>query len=142
MKPITPPLPSGLAAIKATFGEPGKVRLDLVDVEVPGYRNKRVKFYCHYLLQPILRWVFLEIGRRGLGNKLISFDGCYNPRIMRGSASKWSSHAWAIAVDTNANGNFKAPGTEDQAAISQVFKEAGFVQLAHDPMHHQWATKY
>jgi hypothetical protein len=142
MKPITPPLPRGLAEIKKVFGEPGKVRLDLVDVEVPGYARKRVRFYCHHLLQPILRWCFEEIGRRGLGHRLKSFDGCYNPRLMRASATKWSTHAWGIAIDTNANRNFKAPGTADQAAIAAVFQEAGFIQLKHDPMHHQWCAGY
>ena len=35
------------------------------------------------------------------------FDGVYNPRMMRGSSTSWSMHAWMVAIDLNAgkNGN-------------------------------------
>lgn len=37
---------------------------------------------------------------------ILTYDGLYNPRKMRGGSS-WSMHAWAIAIDFNAehNGN-------------------------------------
>ena len=38
---------------------------------------------------------------------ILTFDGIYNPRRMRGNSGAWSMHAWAIAIDLNAgeNGN-------------------------------------
>lgn len=34
-----------------------------------------------------------------------TYDGLYNPRLMRGSSTTWSMHAWGIAIDLNANEN-------------------------------------
>jgi hypothetical protein len=38
---------------------------------------------------------------------ILTYDGLYNPRMMRGSNGTWSMHSWAIAIDFNAgrNGN-------------------------------------
>lgn len=43
--------------------------------------------------------------RRAAG--ILTYDGLYNPRRMRGNSGAWSMHAWAIAIDFNAasNGN-------------------------------------
>jgi hypothetical protein len=42
-----------------------------------------------------------EIDQTGFTN----WYGCYNPRLMRGSSTRWSQHAWAIATDHDANRN-------------------------------------
>ena len=43
-----------------------------------------------------------EEERRAAG--ILTYDGLYNPRPMRGGSS-WSMHAWAIAIDFNADKN-------------------------------------
>lgn len=38
---------------------------------------------------------------------ILVYNGLYNPRLKRGSLNSWSTHAWMIAIDINAekNGN-------------------------------------
>lgn len=36
---------------------------------------------------------------------ILTYDGLYNPRRMRGNSGAWSMHAWAIAIDFNAGSN-------------------------------------
>lgn len=72
------------------------------------------------------------------------FDGCYNPRRMRGGTS-WSMHAWAIALDFNAakNGNQTAwPARATMPLeVMEVFARHGFMAAGafwgRDAMHFQ-----
>ncbi|HCN30932.1 MAG TPA: hypothetical protein DIT64_19895 [Verrucomicrobiales bacterium] len=36
---------------------------------------------------------------------ILTYNGLYNPRRMRGNSGAWSMHAWAIAIDLNAGSN-------------------------------------
>jgi len=44
-----------------------------------------------------------EQARKAAG--IATYDGLYNPRLMRGSSTKWSMHSWAIAIDLDAGDN-------------------------------------
>jgi hypothetical protein len=45
---------------------------------------------------------FVELGQKGLTNKIISWDGSYSPRFIRGSRTRLSNHSWGTAFDINA----------------------------------------
>jgi len=59
---------------------------------------------CHHLVAPVLTSVFNDLlahyglpELQRLGIDL--FGGCLNVRLQRGSTTKWSRHAWGIAID-------------------------------------------
>jgi len=41
----------------------------------------------------------------GVYRELKTFDGCFNPRYIRGSKTKISNHAFGLAIDFNASQN-------------------------------------
>lgn len=62
------------------------------------------KIQCHKLIAVNLQNVFRDLQAhygyekiKELGIDL--YGGCVNVRLMRGSKSKWSRHAWGIAID-------------------------------------------
>lgn len=83
--------------------------------------------------------------RRAAG--ILTWDGLYNPRKMMGGTI-WSMHAWAIAIDFNAefNGNFDHWPTKSEMPIEvmECFAKEGWTAAgafwSRDSMHFQ-ATK-
>jgi hypothetical protein len=76
---------------------------NLVPVSLPGM--------SHLLKKPVvfhkngaekLFSFFGEILKRGWSQKILSWDGSYAPRFVRGSRSRLSNHAWGTAFDINA----------------------------------------
>jgi hypothetical protein len=74
------------------------------------------------------------------------FGGCVNVRTMRGSKTKWSRHAWGIAVDLDpARNGLKTPWASSQFAkreykpMMDIFYSHHFVnyglELNRDSMH-------
>jgi len=49
-----------------------------------------------------LMGMFEELNANGLTKHIISWDGSFAPRFIRGSRTKLSNHAWATAFDINA----------------------------------------
>lgn len=105
-------------------------------------------FLVNVDFQAKLRTAFAALEKAGVHTEIKTYDGCYNDRTVRGSAST-SLHAWAAAIDFNAacDGMVTNPtpaqrqGTWTPLFI-QVMKGAGiyyggdFIHRA-DPMH--WA---
>ncbi len=58
-----------------------------------------------------------EIERLGINN----YDGLYNKRKMRGS-SKWSTHAWAVAIDLDASRNQLRWGADKAQFAKKEYK--------------------
>jgi hypothetical protein len=58
---------------------------------------------------------FHQLELKGIHTEIKTFDGCYNDRTVRGSASI-SLHAWAAAIDLNAatNGMISNPKPEQR----------------------------
>lgn len=101
-------------------------------VGVPTYGGRfsgKVSFYRRAI--PQLKAAFVEVGRRGLKDKILFWDGSFVPRLMRGGNSP-SNHSFGTAFDINAewNGFHKRPAAVgakgDLHAISAVFKRHGF----------------
>ena len=59
----------------------------------------------HKGTQATWRALFDAIVARGLGDRLLTCAGSWNPRFIRGSTSIFSSHSFATAVDFNAPQN-------------------------------------
>ena len=109
-------------------------------------------FICHRLVVPKFQTAFRNIVARGLAGQLKTFDGCYDPRLKRGSSASssptgnsWSTHSWGIAIDLNAPWNaFGQKNFEMTQELVQCFKDVGFIWGGDwsypDAMHFQYAT--
>jgi hypothetical protein len=84
-------------------------------------------FTCHRLVAPRFKATFGKIVEKGLHRSLKTFDGCFNPRKMRGS-DNWSTHSWAIAIDLDAPWNrFGQTSFQMSEEVAQCFEEEGFI---------------
>lgn len=84
---------------------------------------------------------------RGLSEKLLTFDGCFNIRMARGSKTFFSAHSYGLAVDLNAKWNpMGSTHTQFHAmpGFVQCFTDAGFFWGGNfskrpDAMHFTWS---
>lgn len=138
------------------YGTPGpQVEAQLVAVIPPfqmyydGKPIRHIRF--HKKAAPALKAALDEIwehygkDQRKIDSLGISkYAGAYNPRKIRGSATKWSNHAYGAAIDLNAaeNGFGKGKGSIPQPVID-AFKRQGarwggdYVGRT-DPMHFEF----
>ena len=102
-------------------------------------------FVCHRLAAPKFQAAFGKVVESNLHGSLRTFDGCFNPRHMRGS-DRWSTHSWGIAIDIDAPWNrFGQASFEMSEDLAQCFEEEGFIwggrwQRRPDAMHFQYCT--
>ncbi len=97
-----------LAALKAYYGNPGSSQLVTLDLpythRLSWDLNTHVnRLSCHSKvadsLTRVLTKVLAHYGHEQLRElRLDRYGGCYNKRRMRGG-SRWSTHAWGIALD-------------------------------------------
>jgi hypothetical protein len=137
----------------AKFGDPYKDRLafekkwmilwivpaDIIEA-IPAM-PKRI-YLNRVILEPLER-TMRELIKTGLHVEIKKWDGCFNIRIKRGG-SGISTHAWAIAVDLNAQWNpFRGKVTWSPAFL-KVWRDIGWICGADwspksiDGMHFQW----
>lgn len=148
------------AQIKEKYGEPGDYsNFESFQTPFPlriAWDTKTVvnKIICHKKIKERLLMALTAIleyyGQdkiKELGIDL--FGGCVNVRPMRGSKTKWSRHAWGIAIDLDParNGlklkwkdsNFAKP---EYAKLHEIFEKHGFINYGKvrgfDSMH--WET--
>jgi hypothetical protein len=84
----------------------------MILLEVPESVRKKckilpAKIYCNKnIKQPLLN-VLQELATTGLIKEIKSYDGCFNPRYIRGLEFKkiLSNHAYGVALDFNASDN-------------------------------------
>lgn len=107
------------AEMVRAYGEPGdknkRNTAGVVNLPFPFIiawdKSKRVsRFFAHEKAAPVFESIFKNAARhfgedeyRRLGLDL--FGGCYNGRLMRGSKTSWSTHAWGVAVDLDPEHN-------------------------------------
>lgn len=80
------------------------------------------KIYANRLLIPHLKIVFNELNKKNLLKEIRTYEGCWNPRYIRGYETQkiLSIHTWALAIDFNAKDN--PMGMTYQNAIDRNLK--------------------
>lgn len=138
----------------AFYGDPGSRTFgaNLVKVVPPfrmTYTGKPAEHLVFHRLAapPLLRalnsiWDYYGRDQRKIDALRISvFSGTYNPRKVRGSATKWSNHAYGAAIDFDAERNgFNTGRGHIPLPVVAAFKAEGFAWGADyknrtDPMH-------
>jgi len=145
------------AQIIAKYGQPGD-STNFVTIPLPypmriAWDTKVIvnKMQCHFLAARLFTSVFTDLQAhyglekiQELGIDL--FGGCVNVRLQRGSKSKWSRHAWGIAIDLDparnglktkwANSQFAKP---EYKPMIDIFHKHGFIgygpDKGYDAMH-------
>lgn len=144
------------AARNAFYGDPGKGQIagQMVPVVPPFamyYEGKRVKaIQFHRKAAPALLAALNEIwdycGRDQAkidAAGVSKYAGAHNHRMVRGSKSKWSNHAYAAAIDLNAAENgLYAKGNMPQFVIDAFCRQGamwgGWYKGRKDPMHFEF----
>ena len=97
------------------------------------------KMQCHKLAAEPFKAVFSDLlAHYGLAElqrlEIDLFGGCVNVRLQRGSKSKWSRHAWGIAIDLSpAKNGLKTKWPQSQfakpeyAEMHRIFERHGFI---------------
>ena len=136
--------------IEAKFGQPGDTsNFVVIDLPYPmriAWDTKVTvkKMQCHKLAADPFKKVFADLlayygltELQRLGIDL--FGGCVNVRPMRGSKTKWSRHAWGIAIDLDPARNglkTKAPIAQfskpEYKAMTDIFYKHGFIGLGRE----------
>lgn len=131
--------------IRAKYGEPGEDD-NIISFIAPfpmriAWDTKTVmtKIRCHKGIKDRLENALKEVLQHyGLDKiKELGIDlygGCVNVRLMRGSKTKWSRHAWGIAIDLDPTRNglkVKKPAAQfskpDYKPMMDIFYKNGFI---------------
>ncbi|MGH2725299.1 MAG: M15 family metallopeptidase [Actinomycetota bacterium] len=139
--------------LKALFGEfPARPDGDGTITPDPAWvraniRTARVpilgEIHCHRRIIPLFRAALAELARRGLGNLIQGYAGCFSPRFANfNPTSGLSHHSWGVAFDINAAQNpLGAEPTMDPRMV-EVMRRWGFtwggLWLVPDGMHFEF----
>lgn len=140
--------------LKAAFGEfardprvdgdalrldPAWVDANIVDADVPVLGRIR----CHRALIPALRDALQELADRNLAGLIQTYDGCYNPRLIR-AGSTVSRHTWGAAIDLNFTGNATGVASIQDPRLVEVMARWGFGSggewVVPDPGHFEYVS--
>jgi len=73
-----------------------------VDTHIPALPNK---MYINKDIIDVFDKTMNALIETGLYKEINTYDGCFNPRYIRGSKTKLSIHSWGLAIDFNAGHN-------------------------------------
>ena len=160
----TPDRPTGLAAIRARFGNP----LDFASNPTAWERTMIASralvtplpyahgaatithVRAHHLIAPELTAALQACLDAGVPLERMRYSGCYNWRPKRGG-SQLSLHTWGLAVDIEPAANprgerWRDDGKRLHPSIIETFIKRRWVWgnefSTPDPMHFQWASGY
>lgn len=88
---------------------------------------RRIRF--HRRAAPALRALVSDWAAHGLLDRIVTYDGAFAPRLMRGSHTELSAHAFGSAFDLNAEWN---PLHQEPAPIGTRGSVVELVALAND----------
>lgn len=111
----------------AKYGPPEK-EYGMVLFDVPTELEIGVipkKIYCNRDIVEPLKSAFKNLINRGYVNELITWDGCFNIRPIRGAISP-SLHSWGLAIDVNASWNKLGQKPNLSKGFVKCFTDAGF----------------
>jgi hypothetical protein len=78
---------------------------NIVTIEIPQIKGlppyHTNKITVHKKAAPQFQRLFNEWEQAGLLRQVLTFDGSYNPRLIRGSSTNLSNHAFGVAIDIN-----------------------------------------
>jgi hypothetical protein len=148
--------------IRAKYGQPGDLdNFVVIDLPYPmriAWDTKAVvkRMQCHKLAGEPFKRVFADLlAHYGLAELqrlgIDLFGGCVNVRKMRGSTTRWSRHAWGIAIDLDpARNGLKTKWPQSQfakpeyKALMDIFRKHGFINYGevrgNDTMHWELAS--
>jgi hypothetical protein len=110
-----------------------RVNMGMLDFSDYAKVNKRLpnKIYCNKIIMEDLCKVFNDLVRTKLINEIISYDGCFNPRYIRGLEHKkiLSNHAFGTALDFNASQNPLGRSREECIAAGLKPFTTQFIQV-------------
>ena len=126
---------------------------NLVTIEIPQVKNLAPyftnKISVHKKVASQFQQLFIEWEKAGSLNRLVTYDGSFNPRLIRGSTTTLSNHAFGIAIDINVqwNGLGKTPALVGQKGcvreLVPIANKLGFYWGGHfnrkDGMHFEAA---
>lgn len=121
--------------IIAKYGQPGDpTNLTIITLPYPmrvawDLKTSVNRIQCHKLIAAPLLAVFHDLlaayGLEKLQELGIDlYGGCVNVRLMRGSKTRWSHHAWGIAIDLDPSRNL----------LKETHKTARFARPEYKPM--------
>lgn len=164
--------PNGFAEIVKAYGDPRdfvgtdgwlspeesrrwEMRLGLTRIQFPepirlsfGHPDQvATSMRCHPAAEKAFRGALELIHRERLWHELKTYGGCFMPRMQRGSADRWSTHTWGIAIDLDVLNNKLGDTPRISLAVVQIFEAYGFTwggRWPHRPdgQHFQLATGY
>ena len=123
------------------------VTQNIVRVEVPQLKivtkGKVVTTFAHVKVAPFIQGLFMAWEEAGLLDKVLSWDGCWAPRFIRGSTSILSNHSFGSAFDINAAwnplGKKATKGTGSVLDLVSIAEQLGWYWGGNfsrtDPMH-------
>jgi hypothetical protein len=129
-----------MVAVKTLFGEfaakprpgaPGELIVDggwlrenIVKARIPGIGRPTS---CHRLVVPLFTDAMRELRRRGAGDAVRTYHGCFVPRyIGRDPANMLSYHSWGIAFDVNLAGNVRGVEPNQPPILVRALERHGF----------------
>ena len=104
--------------------DPAWVRANIVTTTVPLLG----RVTCNRAIIPQLRGAMTALARRGLGELIHSYAGCFAPKFVnRDPGAMLSHHSWGIAFDCNFPGNAYGETPHQDPRLVRTMERWGFI---------------